>query len=358
MTWTPKQKLGCWLHERWRLELAVRYPRVAKWLKMGWLDLCNRAEKVDVEPATRGRICRWRDSSPLTAVRMFPHLGGRLLQIATDEWPFGFDDWTCRRTSDAPEISVLIAFGGRQRLPQLLLTLASLRAQADVRFEIIVVEIGPEAIVREELPSDVRHIHAATESADQPFNKSWALNVGARAARGRYLALHDGDFLAPRRYLAKCCEILEKFEGARPHRFIFYLNQMASQELIRDRLLPAEGDIDRVVANNPTPIIIRTNTYWKVGGHDESFFGWGGEDEEFLSRLRTRRFSEGGFMPIIHVWHPASPKKANGDRNRATYESIISVPVSHRIERLASMKLGGQRPRPVETITLTTPEAD
>jgi hypothetical protein len=328
------------------MELAVRCPRMASKLGLGWIDQCNRSEMLGVESVTGGRICKWQDSSPLTAVRIFPRLGGDLLRVAATEWPFAFDDSEERRTSTTPEISVLIATGGRQRLPQLLITLACLRAQQDVQFEIIVVEIGPEAILGSDLPADVQHIHARTESSDTPFNKSWALNVGARAARGKLLALHDGDYLVPRQYLAKSRDILDEYEGARPHRFIFYMDQSPSETLCKSLSLPDDARVERVVANNPTPIITRAASYWSVGGHDESFFGWGGEDEEFLSRLRTRRFSEGGLMPVIHVWHPAAPKKANGDRNRATYEAIVRTPAPDRIARLAALKLGGVRPQP------------
>lgn len=270
-----------------------------------------------------------------------------MLQVAAAEWPFGFDDSTTPRTSDTPEISVLIAISGRERWPQLRMTLASLRAQQNVSFEIIVVELGAQPCLQADLPRDVRYIHAASELTVQPFNKSWALNIGARAARGKFLALHDGDLLVPQNYLAQCVTMLQAFDGVRPHRFLFYLDKEPSHVIDAQRSVKVVREVDKVVANTPMPIVVRTEAYWSIGGHDESFFGWGGEDEEFLSRLRTRRFSEGGLMPVIHVWHPASPKKANGDRNRATYDGIVRVPPIDRIRRLAALKLGGTHPQPI-----------
>lgn len=315
-------------------------------LGLGWLDACNRTESLAVEPATGGRICRWSGSSQLTAARMFPELGGRLLKRALEEWPIGFNDTSDPVTSDQPEVSVLIAIGGTERSSQLAATLASLRAQEGVEFEIIVVELGTSACLKGKLPSDVRYVFSQTDSAEQPFNKSWGLNIGARIARGTFLAIQDGDYLVPRRYLAKCVEMLSDFDGVRPHRFIAYFDDETSQRFLHEHSPSTVARVEKVVANNPTPIVVRADAYWLIGGHDESFFGWGGEDDEFLSRMRTLRFSEGGLLPVVHLWHPSAPKKVSGDRNRAQYESMMNVPVQERIARLLNLHVGDERPQP------------
>jgi hypothetical protein len=104
--------------------------------------------------------------------------------------------------------------------------------------------------------------------------------------------------------------------------------------------------IDQVIANTPMPIAVRSDAYWSVGGHDETFFGWGGEDLEFLSRMRTRRFSDGGLLPVVHLWHPPAANKASGDRNRKVSDWINSIPAEQRIETLIALSLGGLRPAP------------
>ncbi|MFV0445253.1 MAG: glycosyltransferase [Planctomycetaceae bacterium] len=265
---------------------------------------------------------------------------------ALGEWPIRFNDDVARTTSDEPLISAVIATGGLERYPQLELTIASLRAQTDVSFEIIVVELGTESVLDNRLPKDVRHMFVETDIGSDGFNKSWALNVGARSARGQYLAIHDGDYLVPTRYLAHCAELLQTFDGVRPARLIGYLDETSLHRCRDLRALDDQSTFENLVANNPTPIVFRTERYWDIGGHDESFFGWGGEDVEFLSRARTCSFSDGGMIPIVHAWHPPAPKKASGHRNNDLQAALMSQPSADRIQALKSLTLGGNSPQP------------
>jgi len=86
--------------------------------------------------------------------------------------------------------------------------------------------------------------------------------------------------------------------------------------------------------NTPMPLAVRKRAYDAIGGHDESFVGWGGEDVEFLSRLRTLWCSEGGRVPIVHVWHPFAPQKANGHRNLELLSRALSLSPEQRITQL------------------------
>jgi len=100
-----------------------------------------------------------------------------------------------------------------------------------------------------------------------------------------------------------------------------------------------------VVQNNPTPLAVRRETYWEIGGHDESYFGWGEEDAEFLERLRTRTVCEAGWAPMVHLWHAQAPQKASGKRNHALHAVIANDPPLRRIEVLRAMSLGGATPQ-------------
>ena len=44
-----------------------------------------------------------------------------------------------------------------------------------------------------------------------------------------------------------------------------------------------------------------------IGGMDESFIGWGGEDNEFWQRAQTCRVWPYGYLPIVHLWRPSQP---------------------------------------------------
>ena len=323
-----KEQVGCWVHERKDLELVLR-GLVSK----SWLDLCNRHERLSLDTVSGGRVCLWRDSSHLTLGRVFPQSAARLLSHALVQWPIEFNFERSRVVVDSPVATALVAIGGSGRLSQLLVVLAALRAQSLHGLEIIVVEQGPFAELTQFLPGDVIYVHDAYDISDG-FNKSRALNIGARRARGEYLLIHDGDYLVPKDYAAECVRVLHSITGVRPGRMNFHLDQASTNEVIRTRGESHSWVLECVVQNNPTPMATTKRRYWEVGGHDESFIGWGGEDVEFLSRLRTQPVCEGGWLPIIHLWHPPAAKKASGHRNQQQQDELLAVDPFVRIRRL------------------------
>ncbi|MFG0335019.1 MAG: glycosyltransferase [Maioricimonas sp. JB049] len=336
-----KQQLGCWLHERWRTELVLRVPRLAERLGLRWLDLCNRHERLFAEPDHSGRRCDWAGSSRLTVTRMFPALGPRLLRHCLRHWPVCTNVRDDSPVSDRPQVSVLIAIGGTDRLPQFELTLASLRGQAHEAYEIIVVEQSATPALADRLSSDIRYAHVPI--GKDGFNKSAAINRAAEMARGEELLVHDADYVVPQAYVAECSAALKRCVAVRPGRLLFYLDEASTRAAIAAGDVASGHGIEAVVQNNPTPIAVRRSAYEAVGGHDEEFVGWGGEDDEFLSRLQTQGMIGGGWMPVIHLWHPPAPRKASGDRNRQLTHAKMAIPAKERIRRLqtrAQIRLG------------------
>jgi hypothetical protein len=184
------------------------------------------------------------------------------------------------------------------------------------------------------------------------FNKSWALNTAARQAKAECVTIHDDDLAVPASYLATSVRAMGSCAGARPVRFILYLDERTTQRWTAGASSISDARVERVVANSPNPVVIARDAYWRVGGHDESFVGWGGEDDEFLSRARTLAFLDAGVMPAVHLWHLPAPKKASGDRNRSVYAALLDTPAQDRISRLRGRALGGQRPQSSSTASL------
>ena len=325
---TLKSQLGCWLKERWKTEIALSGLG-----SIDWLDLHNRREVISRDAVSGGRVCQWRDSSDLTVSRIFPHVGRRLLIHCLRRWSLKLNyDQPVERT-DQPEASVLIAIGGKDRLSQFRTVLASLRGQTHPSMEVIVVEQSLLPELEQGLPADIRYLHDR-QAAGDAFNKSRALNLAARVSRGKYLVIHDADYVVPQDYVGECCRVLKQVHGVRPSRFNFHLDQCSTREFTESQRLPQAPVSEFIVQNNPTPMAVRADSYWDIGGHDESFVGWGGEDVEFLSRLRTLSVSEGGWLPTIHLWHPPAPNKVSGHRNREQQESMLRVPPQLRIRQL------------------------
>ncbi|MFH5805569.1 galactosyltransferase-related protein [Alienimonas sp. DA493] len=364
---TLRQQLGCWVHERWRTEAALRLGGGR------WRGLCNRGDRLVAVPGGgpgAGRECRWDHSRELTVARVFPRIGARLLAVAVPEIPLRWDGPPpATQSAEEPAVSVLVPVGGADRRATAAICLAALSAEAAAYAATSDGELGnggpgggepgggAEIVLAEQrapgeppadAPDGVRRVRVDDGG---PFNKSRLLNRAAEVARGKVLVVHDVDLLPTRGYLRRCAAAVAEADAARPGRLIFYLNEATTARLVAaDRPTAwhpgAEcggGEclsVERVVQNSPNPTVVRREAYFELGGHDESFEGWGGEDLEFLSRLRTRPTNEFGTEPLVHLWHPPAPKKASGHRNDRLQAERLAEPPANRIRRLRG-RLGG-----------------
>jgi N-terminal domain of galactosyltransferase/Glycosyl transferase family 2 len=330
-----KQKLGCWLNERWRTELCLLSDRYASRLPAQWPDLCNRHERVTKTDAG-ARVCNWTDSSFLTVTRFFPEVGGRLLRSCLREWPLNLVPAAQAANPSAnPKISVVIPVGGADRVAIFRCVLAGFLGQTCRDFEIIAVEHGSEPLYRAACPEWVKYVFLAKESG-RHFNKSMAMNAGVRLASAPNVLLHDADVIPPAAYLDNILSRLNRgWEAIRPLRFVFLLERDDTESFIKSggSVLPTR--VAFVHQNNPgLSTALSKKSYKRIGGHDERFWGWGGEDLEFLDRLRIARLEPGAYAPALHLWHPPAVKKASGERNDCLLQEIRRVPVHERIEAL------------------------
>jgi len=321
-----RQFLGALAYDSRRFEKAVRGR---------WELIHNRNETITVNPDGPGVRCEWQWGSPVDYCRFVPRADVRLLRAALRTWPIGFADSASKNAQ--PEITFLIGHRGRSRLPQLLLTLRSIAAQQDVPIECIVIEQAQTHEVERELPLWVRYIHQdATEAG--PYKRAQTFNAGAAAARGRILVLHDNDILVPERYAAELvARCSDGFDALDLKRFIFYLTEEATARMLASGTLRGDEHSVSVIQNlRGGSIAITRAAYEAIGGFDESFVGWGGEDVEFWERAETLRTNRFGYLPIVHLWHAPQSEKLQDNEAPAVkrYYELANVPAQQRIARL------------------------
>lgn len=326
-----KQQIGCWLHERWKTEVALA-PWLARITGRHWLDLCNRHERLGREEK-EARTCLWEDSSLLTVARFFPMVGGRLLRCSIEEWPLLFREKPTP-VSTRPEVSVILPVGDRGRLPLFLCVLKGFFGQTVAGIEIIVVEHGKKPEYESSCPAGTRYLFLPMEE-DGQFNKSLAMNRAVAMASAPIVLFHDADLIPPAAYVESLLlRFHQGWEAVRPTRFAFHLEQDDSIGFMESNGKYLPRDVEMVQQNNPgLSTAVTMEVYARIGGHDERFEGWGGEDLEFLDRLRTVRLYPGGYAPLIHLWHAPGEKKASGDRNRELMDRLRSIPVWQRIQK-------------------------
>jgi hypothetical protein len=306
-----RQFLGALVYDGLRFERAVRGR---------WPSMHNRRETITVDD--RGGVrCEWQWGSDVR------------------EWPIRFAEAPAPLGS--PEVSFVIGHRGRSRLPQLLTTLRTVAAQAGVAVECVVVEQCHQREIEGELPPWVRYLHQGV-SAGAAYGRAAAFNAGAAAASAQILVLHDNDMLVPERYALEVVAGVQRgWEALDLKRFIFYLDERDSAGLMAGSGLTLREHPGVITQNvHGGSIAITRAAYEAVGGFDEEFVGWGGEDNELWERIETRRATRFGYLPMIHLWHPPQAEKQQGRAapGVARYWSMAGVPAEKRIADLLARR--------------------
>jgi hypothetical protein len=307
-----------------------------------YLGIHNRSERLERAPHGPGHRCAWQWTSDLHAARVIPALGSAIARRAFAGHPVA--EAAAPPVTDAPEVSFVIGHRGTARLPHLLATLRSIAAQRDVAIECIVVEQDVQSVLTGVLPGWVRHVLTPPPSADMPYCRSWTFNVGARHARGELLVLHDNDMMVPVDYAAALhARIRAGYDVVNPKRFVFYLGAAHTQRVFDGSASLLAEPPEAVTQNleGGGSVAITRTAYAAIGGMDESFVGWGGEDNEFWERAQTLRMWPYAWLPLWHLWHAAQPGKAsteNATLQRA--RRLSAIPAAERIAALNALPRG------------------
>jgi hypothetical protein len=178
------------------------------------------------------------------------------------------------------------------------------------QYRIVMVEQGPDRKVSAQLEAAVdTYIFALNPG---PFNRSWGRNIGANAATTPLLFFYDVDVIAPHDFLVRGllawqCGVL----AVRPFSGMLYMDEESSDR-VRERVA-AESRVD---CHDPSYIgglhlnnkggctWVDRGLYFRIGGHDERFVGWGDEDYEFWDRLNVVAPVVTLDCRVLHLFHP------------------------------------------------------
>jgi len=303
-----------------------------------YLALCNRNEVLLAAPDGDGYQCQFQWTSDLHAPKVWPNLGVRLMRRALRDHPIERREAPISR-SRAPEVTFIIGHRGLDRLPHLFATLESIAGQRNVAVECIVVEQDVVSHLSGRLPAWVQHVFSPPPSAAMPYCRSWAFNIGARQARAELLVLHDNDILVPADYTASALTRARAgFDVIALMRFGFYLGAEQTANVFAGQALATDEAPETILQNicGGGTVAIRRDAYWRIGGMDEGFVGWGGEDDEFWERAQTLTLWSYGCLPYVHLWHPKQPEK--DDRARATHARFLRMTEIAPARRIAALR--------------------
>ncbi len=200
-----------------------------------------------------------------------------------------------------------------------LLAVLGWLAQYPSQCEVVVVEQDDAPRLDGPLPHpDCRHLFAYNPGA---FNKSWGFNVGFRASRNPWLAFGDADVIVGP-CLAEALRYLQLgYHAVKPYRRLLDLSEQESARIAggdydwvprRETALPVnrEGEGQFICFAGGLLLMSRAG-FTRVGGWDERFLGWGGEDDAMSYKLERVQLPavELDRRPALHLHH-ARPRAA------------------------------------------------
>lgn len=132
------------------------------------------------------------------------------------------------------------------------------------------------------------------------FNKGWALNHAARISPKSILAFGDADGFLERADYLKCFTACLEFEASTAH-----LNRAINVTVKDSTALEfVTKETRNLYVFAAMFFVVQKDALLRIGGWDERFAGWGGEDEA-LSHLLVNRLSNKIFKQnIYHIDHP------------------------------------------------------
>jgi GT2 family glycosyltransferase len=249
------------------------------------------------------------------------------------------------------KISVIIPVYNHSEL--LMAALRNLSLQTYQPYEIIVTDDGSSEDIENKLKDDTSFLKTKlvyVKQSDHGFRLAKCKNNGARLATGDILVFNDQDIVSTKGYLSLYNNTLVNkfFIVAYPVRLNLsqtsrVLNNLDSfsnscEISIKQKYLILRQYIKDSISHKTKKIIksesykpklrggtfgISLENFYKVNGFDESYVGWGREDDDLGRRLNFLGIiGKSIFLKEypIHLYHPINPTQAN-DINYSFYKS-------------------------------------
>lgn len=151
-------------------------------------------------------------------------------------------------------------------------------------------------VVEQDKHSKISHLNLKAKliftKSNMPFNKSLAFNVGLKYSTSEIIVFGDSDLIMEPNDFINGLKSLSEFEMCNPYHTVIDLTHQESNmqlgDMIRiDRPGRGETDIQKVPLCGGI-CIFRRESIMRLGGWNEDFIGWGGEDD--FQSLKVKNF--------------------------------------------------------------------
>jgi glycosyltransferase involved in cell wall biosynthesis len=169
--------------------------------------------------------------------------------------------------------------------------------------EIIIVEQDIHSKIKE-FNFLVKHIFV---KSNQPYNRSWAFNIGTRYANTDILVFTDSDLIIDKENLLKSFDSLSEYDVISPYDKVIDLTKSESNLNI-DNIFKinkeGRGELDNQKINLCGGMVIfKKSAINQIGGWSERFMSWGGEDDYQSLKVNTFLKSKELNGVCYHLYH-------------------------------------------------------
>lgn len=192
-----------------------------------------------------------------------------------------------------PDLSLLIAVRGREnQVHSVLQIISGLPQFENGSLEVILVELSGDPLFADYASElGIMYINLPEDGI---FHKSKALNIALRAAKGRLVAPYDIDLVPDKGVIELLCSLALESPSLliAGYRLMSPLSEAASISEV------AASQIYTATENQPSALYkhlvngerfgvvpaFKSEVLRRINGWDETFIGWGGEDQDIIER--------------------------------------------------------------------------
>jgi GT2 family glycosyltransferase len=215
----------------------------------------------------------------------------------------------CSAKSRVPEVSVIIPVRNIGRSDSIYTVVNNIKAQRYPKIEIIIVEQDATQNFPIAPAMPVKYLFVPNTKPLQEFNKSRAFNHAIFETTNDIVLLHDADIIVQADYLARVVNILQDHDACHIGSRVLYLDANSTAQMCRTGHLDKSYNCERAVGYfEGGSIAFHKKKYFKIGGFNEVFEGYGCEDCDFFERLKKNtRFFNQRSIDMFHLWHSRAP---------------------------------------------------
>lgn len=246
--------------------------------------------------------------------------------------------------SSVAEITYVVPFRDFERSQSICTVINNIRAQRFPVVHIILVEQDVESKIKIADFEPLMYVSAIRRDKSL-FNKSYAFNRGVQNAMSDKVILHDADMITFGDYASKIWNILEHAESCHIGGKVLYTDKKSCEMINKMGIVSNDVRCERVVGYFEGGSLACTKrAFWRCGGFNEDYWGYGCEDCDFYIRLlEYTNWHEDRCYNLIHLWHSrVGGWNDHHDVNKAIETNLKKLTVKQRVlKQLAQLKTNG-----------------